>query len=76
MILLYIFILGCFVMSMVAVGLLVAFASVGYGDVYEAESSHSAAEEPQSRRILQPEATRPETRERNASPKSVQQENL
>jgi hypothetical protein len=75
MILLYIFILGCFVMSMVAVGLLVAFASVGYGDVYEADSE-SPGDAAQARRILQPEASRPESRERSASPNSVPQEDL
>jgi hypothetical protein len=75
MILLYIFILGCFVMSIVAVGLLVAFASVGYGDVYEAEGE-SSGDAAQARRILQPEASPPESQERSAALNSVQQEDL
>jgi hypothetical protein len=57
MILLFIFILGCFVLSIVAVGLLFALASVGYGDVYKEDSSATEAEaQPFPRRVLQPEA--------------------
>ena len=59
MILLFIFILGCFVMSIVAVGLLFALASVGYGDVYKVESSDTEAEaQPFPRRVMQPEPAR------------------
>lgn len=63
MIPLFIFLIGCLVMSLVVLGLLFALASVGYGDVYESDSSESSgkAAEP-FRRILQPEATHSEPR--------------
>ena len=60
MILLFIFILGCFVLSIVAVGLLFALASVGYGDVYKAEGSATEEQaQPFPRRVLQPEPASP-----------------
>ena len=43
MILLFIFILGCFVTSIVAVGLLFALAAVGYGDEYKSDGTALAA---------------------------------
>ena len=39
MILLFIFLIGCLVMSLVAVGLLFALSAVGYGDDYLTVSS-------------------------------------
>ena len=44
MILLFIFLIGCLVMSLVAVGLLFALASVGYGQEYSSNGSAVTAE--------------------------------
>ncbi len=58
MILLFIFILGCFVTSIVAVGLLFALAAVGYGDEYKSDGTALAAETQEPpRKILYPESS-------------------
>jgi hypothetical protein len=58
---LFIFIIGCFVTSLVAVGLLFALAAVGDGDEYESDSSPSSGQAQKfARRILRPETGTPE----------------
>lgn len=61
MISLFIFIIGCFVTSLVAVGLLFALAAVGDSDEFESDSSPSSGQAREfARRILRPEADTPE----------------
>lgn len=77
MILLFIFLIGCFVMSLVAVGLLFALASVGYADEYKADSAENSGETAEPlRRIKQrdPAQSEPPTVNQSAHPR--QQEDL
>jgi hypothetical protein len=52
-ILLFIFLIGCLAMSLVAVGLLFALASVGYGNEYASDSSDLPDQPQEAARVLE-----------------------